>query len=143
MTPTERAIWFADLVLRPTLAAYLDEEKLSRTSESARRQIYLGMLGVWKLLDLLAEARGETVKEAFKREAIDCFPLHIVRHFAVGGRKIVYPRWVRPRPRPDQPIDMGYCFVRGAERLLDSVAALPPDPSPAETRTPLRRPGGL
>lgn len=126
----EAARWFADLVLRPTLLAYGEAARTAPGGEAASRQIHIGMLVCWKMLFFLAGARGETLSEAFKREALPCFPLHVVRRWALGEERLVYPRWVRPRPRPDEPIELGFCFRSAAEQLLGSVERLGGEPDP-------------
>jgi hypothetical protein len=121
---TARAKAFSKIVLEPTHAAYLQEATLSRVSDPATRHLYLGMLACWRLVILIAKARSETVQDTFRREASACFQLHVVRTWALAEPRTRYPRWVKPRPGRDEPIDLGHCFHRTATHLMQAADAL-------------------
>jgi hypothetical protein len=114
---------FALTVLAPTLRAYRIAERGSRVSEEAVRQLHLGMLACWHLLTLFAKERQEPLGETFKLEALRCSKLHVVRAWVLCEEPVTYPRWVKPRPRPGEPIDMGYCFVMAANHLVARAGA--------------------
>lgn len=109
---------FAERVLAPALARYRAAERVSRVSDETSLFMHLGMLACWRMVLLLAMDRGESVQATFKREALACFPLHVVRSWALAEPARRYPRWVKPRPRKDEPIDMGFCFATAAEHLI-------------------------
>ena len=115
---------FSELVIQPTLDAYLEAQRQhGRASAEAAHQMRLGMLACWRMILLLAKARGEQVETTFKREALVCFQLHVVRSWALAEDKVIYPNWVKSPPSADVPIDMGHCFVMSARHLIAVAAA--------------------
>ncbi len=110
---------FAEVVLRPIVEAYDEaQRRYGRGAPQTAHQMRVGMLACWRMILLLAKERGERVDATFKSEALQCLQLHVVRSWALAESEVRYPRWVKSRPQPDAPIDMGYCFAISAKHLL-------------------------